>query len=273
MIALLGVVSLSAACGSDGGALRMGGAAGSGGGASGGGSAGTGGASSATDAQVEPSFVPPACVSGANEKRCAPSGFPFVKFAVANSDACLPSATSCPLPETAPPGDTTARLSQPEAGTLCFAGTVKPGGWALLVLNFPKVNIDRTRILETFDADALGITQAAFTITSPPSQGLRMSGGTTKVLECPSPDRCLISGFSLMTAPDSPVPVSIAMPGPWSAPFANFRQTDPTQGDPSQKFDTKALHFLAFDPGVGPYDFCVRDFRFLDANGDAVPER
>jgi hypothetical protein len=193
-----------------------------------------------------------------------------VKFAVTNDDTCLPSATICPLAENAGPGVTTANLSQPEAGTLCFAGNVKPDGWALLVFNFPTVNQTRTRILDIFNADALGITEAAFTITSPPSQGLRVSGGTTKALECASPELCLISGFSLMTASDLQVPVNITEPGPVSAPFANFRQTDPTQGDPSQKFDTKALQFLAFDPGVGSFDFCVTDFRFLDANGAEV---
>jgi hypothetical protein len=153
---------------------------------------------------------------------------------------------------------------------LCFTGTVKPGGWAELALTFPTVNQARTRILETFNAHALGITGASFTITSPPSQGLAVIGAMTRTRGCPSMDQCSTYGFSLMTAPDSWVPVSITEPGPRSAPFANFRQTDPTQGDPYQTFDTSALQFLAFAPGVGSYDFCVRDFRFLDVNGDEV---
>jgi hypothetical protein len=66
------------------------------------------------------------------------------------------------------------------------------------------------------------------------------------------------------------VPVSITNPGPWSAPLANFRQTDPAQGDPSQTFDTNALQFLGFEPGEGSFDFCVRDFRFLDASGAQI---
>jgi hypothetical protein len=130
----------------------------------------------------------------------------------------------------------------------------------------------RNRIVQTFNAKALTITKAAFTITSPPSQGLGIYGGTTKTLECPSLDLCSIYGFALMAPPDYSVPVRITESGPATAPFANFRQTDPTQGDPDQVFDTSALQFLAFAPGVGRFDFCVRDFRFLDANDNEVKE-
>jgi hypothetical protein len=263
-IALFGIAGLTAACGSDSDAARSGGVVGTAGGA------GTSGTSAAADASDLTPIPPPACGSG-TARLCAPAGFPFVEAAAAPSDSCPPPVSSCPpLTEIASPEDPAARLSQPEAGVLCLTGTVKPGGWAQLGLSFPAVNQARTRILETFNARALGITGAAFTITSPPRQGLGVVGATTRALECASMDQCSTYGFALMTAPDSGVPVRITEPGPSSALFANFRQTDPTQGDPGQIFDTSALQLVAFTPGVGPYDFCVRDFRFVDINGDEV---
>jgi hypothetical protein len=166
-------------------------------------------------------------------------------------------------------------MSQPEPGVLCMAGTIKPGGWGGLILHLPTFNGDGSQILETFNADARGITKAAFTITSPPSQGLTVTGAITKRTDCQSvTDFCWIYGFVLMTAPDSWVPVLITAPGPTraDAPFANFRQTDRSQGDANQKFDTHGLQYLGLGLGPGAYDFCIRDFLLLDANGDEVKE-
>ena len=59
---------------------------------------------------------------------CAPEGFPFVVAAIAASDYCLETEGGCPATSIPPAGATTARLSQPEPGKLCLAGTLPPGG-------------------------------------------------------------------------------------------------------------------------------------------------
>jgi len=61
--------------------------------------------------------------------------------------------------------------------------------------------------------------------------------------------------------------VSIRAPGPEVAPFVNFEQTISGM---SPTFDTTALEHLSFGVGAGDYDFCVHDFRFLDAAGNEV---
>ena len=70
-----------------------------------------------------------------------------------------------------------------------------------------------------------------------------------------------------MTAPLSNVPVTISAPGPQVAPFADFEQT---RSGVSQTFDTSALQHFVFAVGPGDYDFCLQDFRFLDAAGNEV---
>ena len=71
-----------------------------------------------------------------------------------------------------------------------------------------------------------------------------------------------------MTAPLSNVPLTITAPGPQVAPFADFEQTRPGV---TQTFDTSALEHIEFGVGQrGDYDFCVHDFKFLDAAGNEV---
>jgi len=80
---------------------------------------------------------------------------------------------------------------------------------------------------------------------------------------------CLTYGFNLMTAPLSNIPLTITAPGPVVAPFVDFQQT---RSGVSQTFDTSAIQHIEF--GVGPepgdYDFCLSDFKFLDAAGNEV---
>jgi hypothetical protein len=133
-------------------------------------------------------------------------------------------------------------------------------------LTFALKNQDRTEILKNFDAKALGITQAAFTIDSPPSGGVGASAAVTTATSCPSnPSDCVALGFDLMTAEGSSVPADYTTPGQVIAPFANFTQTVGTQ-----RFDTSALDHLVFSVGSGSYNFCVHDFKFLDAQGNEV---
>jgi len=40
--------------------------------------------------------------------------------------------------------------------------------------------------------------------------------------------------------------------------------------DPSVKFDPSLLDMVSFSVGPGDYNFCIRDFRFLDASGQEV---
>lgn len=195
---------------------------------------------------------------------CAPGGFPFVTRAVAVSDTC---GSNCPLSAAdTPAGKSTAALSQPKAGTLCLSGSVSPGGWAAIGLTFALKNRDRTEILKTFDAKALGITQVAFTLDSPPSGGVSVSAAITTATSCPgNPSDCVSLGFDLMTAAGSSTTADYTMPGPVTVPFANFTQTIG-----SQSFDTSELDHLTFIVGAGGYDFCVHDFKFLDAQGNEV---
>src|SRR6266540_2653639 len=220
ILSLVVAIALQAACASD--SSNTAGAGGSPGmGATAvGGSGGTaaGGAGGKTDP----------CASG----RCVPSGFPFVRRAVAISDSC---GSNCPLlAATTPAGKSTATLSQPKAGTLCLSGMVSSGGWAQIGLVFPVKNEDRTEILKKFDAKALGITQVAFSIDSPPSGGVEVSAGITTATSCPGNwSGCFDYGFDLMTAAGSSVPADYTTPGQVIAPFADFLQAVGTQS-----FDT-----------------------------------
>jgi hypothetical protein len=86
--------------------------------------------------------------------------------------------------------------------------------------------------------------------------------------ECPaSPGDCFTQGFDLRTETSTGMLASFTTPGPELAPFINFEQTDPGV---SQPFDTSALHHLEFIVGQGDFNFCVHDFKFLDAAGAEV---
>ena len=251
------ILVVTTACASDsgnsvgtGGASNMGGA-GTGGASNTGGTAGT---SSTTVAIDDP------CTAGP----CVPIGFPFVTRALAISDTC---GSNCPVSAAdTPVGETTSTLSQPEPGKLCLSGVVSPGGWAQIGLLFAVKSQDRTEILKKFDASVLGITQVVFTIDSPPSGGVSVDAAITTAMSCPGdPFGCFTYGFNLMTAPGSSVPANFATPGPVVAPFANFIQTVGTHS-----FDASALEHIVFSVGMGNYNFCIHDFKFLDANNNVV---
>ena len=198
---------------------------------------------------------------------CHPSGIPFAEVAGAASDLCG-GYDVCPLAANPPAGSTTATLTQPQAGKVCLSGTVATNGWAQLVLQFAVFNKEFTNIVKTFDADARGITQAAFTVDSPPSGGVAVSAAVTTKLDCPASGfDCFTYGFDLMTAPLSNIPLTITQPGPQVAPFVDFQQT---RSGVSQTFDTSALQHIVFGVAMGDYDFCLRDFKFLDAAGNEV---
>ena len=260
-LSLIAALGMQAACASDSGnSAGTGGSPGMGGTAAG----GSGGMAAGGASNSDP------CSSG----RCSPGRFPFVNTAIAASDSC---GGNCPLlAADTPVGKTTATLSQPEAGTLCLSGIVSPGGWAALGLVFAvwavgnqartDMNQPRTEILKKFNADALGITQVAFTIDSPPGVGVSVSAAITTATSCPDgASGCVTTGFDLMSGPGSSVPVNYTGFVPVTAPFANFKQSVGTQS-----FDPTALQHLVFGVGPGSYNFCVHDFKFLDAQGNEV---
>jgi hypothetical protein len=231
---LVGIITLAAGCGSH--------------------------ASSASDGPA------PTCVSG-SPLICQPSGFPFATIAGATSDACAGSRLGeCASP---PLSATTASLTLAETGQLCLTGTVAANdGYAKIVLIFTTFNLERTKVLKAFNADALGITQAAFTIDSPPSGGVTIDAAVVTATECPaSPGDCFTQGFDLRTDSSTGMLASFTTPGPKVAPFTNFKQSDSSV---SRTFDTSALHHLEFIVGQGDFNFCVHDFKFLNAAGAEV---
>jgi hypothetical protein len=203
----------------------------------------------------------------------SPAGFPFVVGAAVADDLCdTGTAHSCSLGKNPTAGSTTATLSNPEDGKVCIKGTVAPGGDAFIVLWFTQYNAlesyNITAVLKPFDAAALGITQVAFSVDSPPSNGVTVQAVVLKRLDCPGGGQdCRTAGFALMDAPNSGVQVVIKDPGPVVAPFANFEQTDKTL---TTTFDTTELDAVLFVVIDGAYDFCIHDFKFLDPSGNEV---
>ncbi len=68
-----------------------------------------------------------------------------------------------------------------------------------------------------------------------------------------------------MAGPGSPTRLSITSAGRVVAPLTSFEPSNAMSGS----FDTSALEHIAFRT-AGTYDFCLKDFEFLDAGGNAV---
>jgi len=199
----------------------------------------------------------PGCVSK-DGYLCAKdlAGFPFAQDAAMVSDFCSNVVQGCGAP---PAGATVMTLTHPDEGTLCLSGSIKPGGFAVLALEFPRKNADETQVLEPFDATAHGITQVALTVDSPPDQGADLLANATTHTTCPAnPLDCQYPPnfkFTTLTAA-----------GPVTAPFADFKSLD----DPSETLDPSLLNSIFLQVGSGDFDFCIHDFNFLDAAGNPV---
>ena len=276
-LSMFAALNLFAACSSESD-KTLGDSGGIGGATSTGGASNAGGASGgATTADAPTAF--PACPSSDPSYICQPSGFPFTAIAMAVSDVCGGPVAACALAKSNPTGETIANLSQPAAGELCLSGVVSPGGWAELGFRFLKHTPDGTGVLETFNANALGISQLRFTVDTPPSGGLTLYAAIGTSEPCPNDVascqticlngtlECFTYGFDLMTAPGSTEPVNITTPQTIVAPFANFKQT--VDG---HQFDTSTIHHVGLNLSTtkGPFNFCVHDFNFLDAQGNVV---
>jgi hypothetical protein len=216
-----------------------------------------GGAAGMGGMAVGPDY--PTCASGKAwsviDGICAPSGFPFVQDAFAHSNLC---SGVCPTT----PAGTTIHLSQPADGTLCLSGSNPNAGDDTGILlsftMFASAGLTATHatVLKMFNADVLGITQVRFTIDRPPPAGVSVSADTLHSTECNNND-CITWGFKLA----SPITASGTTSVTATASFTDFIPTPP------QTFDTRALDAISFDVGQGDFDFCVRDFQFLDASG------
>ena len=246
MIALIGTVSLTGACGSN----HVAPITGSPGDA--GGAPGTDGGNGEPDAGPSPISAPD-CVNGPNAA-CLPSGFPFVQSSFAHSSVCNG------ICQIASPAGTTILLRQPTTGTICLSGTNSASDGTGLLVDFtvlahvgpaPGDNV----VLKRFNADLLGITQLRFAVDRPPSGGITVSAATLHSDLCHGVD-CLTFGFVL--------PNRITQSGTTTAFLRDFASNT------AQTFDTRALDDIDFAVGPGDFDFCIRDFQLLDAAGAEV---
>ena len=193
---------------------------------------------------------------------CAPAGFPYVTQIGSRSDACPSGGQPCDKPMS----KTTATVSNPEPGKVCMKGTVAGReGFAWLIVKLDEWNKAMYHIVSPFDADALGIDQVSVRVDTPPTGGITMFATTSHKDQCfGGPPECYDS-WDLMTGARTNVVKVISEPGVVTAPFADFAGVDP-----NQSFNTSHLGDFIFVLGAGDYDFCVSDFKLLDANGNQV---
>jgi hypothetical protein len=175
---------------------------------------------------------PPPCMPGDN-LICQPEGFPFVDVSFAIAQTC--AGTSCQ-----PPNPT---LTLVEPGKLCLSSADPPGGWASVHLGIGKGL--------PFDADALGIAQLSLTLDSLPAAGVTLAVPTRIPCNCSTflPD-CLAEGFN----------AQVTTPGKHVFAFADY-----------PLLNTHALEGYGFTLiADAPYDVCISDVEFLDADGNVV---
>jgi hypothetical protein len=199
----------------------------------------------------------PGCVSN-DAYLCAKDlgGFPFAQVATIVSDLRFGRQCAGIVPAA---GATTMTMTHPEAGKLCLSGSIAQGGFAVLALEFPLKSLDETRVLQTFDAAGLGITQVALAVDSPPAQGADLLANAITHTECP------MNPLDCQYPPNFKF-ANISTPGPVIAAFADFKSLD----DPSQTLDTSLLDSVFLQVDSGAFDFCIHDFNFLDRAGNPV---
>jgi hypothetical protein len=209
------------------------------------------------------------CVSNASHEETTPScvGQPT------NPDCILDvherSFVRAALPVT--DGVSTATVSH-TPGRFCMSGSLDPGpnntNWgALLVL--PLTEDTPTA---PFSAAARGIAQVEFTLDPPPAAGLTVTFAAFERADCLDVPDCLTAA-PFVLADGSGAEIIVDESGTIAAALTSFVQ--PSWGDPALTFDPDLIEALQFGPQllpgvVLPYDFCVRNVRFLDAAGREV---
>jgi hypothetical protein len=184
---------------------------------------------------------PPGCVDNHNVF-CEPEGFPGI-------DGAFAVALSCAGANCQPPNPT---LTLPEPGKLCVSSAAPPGDTAGFHLSFP---------FDTpLDADALGITQLSFTLDAPPPGGVILDMSMRIPCECANfLPACIAFGFQ--------VPLTGA--GKHVVALTDVVQTD--SKSPYPLLNTHSLEGFGFTfIADAPYDVCVSDLEFLDADGNVV---
>ncbi len=196
------------------------------------------------------------------------TGIPFVRAAMAGTDNTGSTAT--------------VRL---ETDGICLSGnSTNYVGLALAFVDLePKpplptcgagMGYDRAFIEgAVFDAAALGITQVAFTIDSPPSMGVNPR--FLQDAQDPSVDtaECVVlSNFTLRNAGGGGTQRIVTETMAITAPFTDFALAS-WESVAYADFDPHRITNLGFTvEGSGSFDFCIRNLRFLDVNGVEVTE-
>jgi hypothetical protein len=154
----------------------------------------------------------------------------------------------------------------------CMSGNLDPGptnsNWGAF-LGLPLTSAMATA---PFTASSLGIAQVQVTIDPPPPAGVKVGLAAFQRADCLTKPDCLTAADFFLTDDDGAEKV-IDSAGTVTAALTSFVQ--PNWGDPNLSFDPDLIASLHFVPGilpgvVLPYDFCVRDVKFLDADGREV---
>lgn len=197
---------------------------------------------------------------------CGVEDVPFVETAI-------PASDSWEGPGDVPgPGETTATVTQPEPGRLCLSGRLEDG-WALLTLVFSPWD-PAAGWTAPLDAVARGITSFEFTLDTPPQTGVYVQL-VSAVPDCTTtPGDCQHWGFFLHDTSLAPERPFVTNQGRTvHAELSDFRRMDYI--DSTWEFDPSRFSTLQIGPGAlasttGDYSFCIRDLRFLNADGEPV---
>ncbi len=151
-------------------------------------------------------------------------------------------------------------------GKLCMSGTVDSsadgGGWgAILVVGLVDTDATGT-LIAPFDAPAFGVSQVRFTVEDPPLQGVLPQVVQITSAACTQISSTCLTSFSLDAA--------VTDPGTVTAQLTDFTDADGTHSNTSldQTLITSLQFYVPTLPGMAtPYDFCLQDLAFLDADG------
>jgi hypothetical protein len=172
---------------------------------------------------------------------CNPPGFPLIGVTFPISDG----HTQSDFPT----------LSQPEPGTLCLSGPAPlPGSRPRFPLIFRDPYPHHVE---------LGIAKISFTIDSPPPAGVIVRGAQSNGR---MDDVCAVSPLACIDVGAELPPIT--KPGPVLADLTDFKQQDPES--PLQDYNAAVFIGLEFAVYEGDYSFCLRDMKFLDADGKEV---